>query len=91
MTKAQQIREFFKQGLADLDIAQRVGCREEYVRVVRQRTDANGKAKLRPSDMPWSSTAACYVRYHSDDQYRMRRQASNRRWKAKRRAEARAS
>ncbi len=91
LSKAGQIRKLLQ--FADLDIAQRVGCAESYVRTVRQRTSADGCAQHSPGDRKWHPMHWGYrrERYASDPGYRERRRNINARSAAKRRAEARAS
>ena len=92
MSKAARIRELYAHGLSTREIAERVGCRTEYVRTAaRQR--ANG-----PSihDRAWWSSEAskqskrdyCRERRRSDPQYVEARRESNRRWRERKRLEA---
>jgi hypothetical protein len=92
MTKAQQVRELLKRGLADIDIAQRVGSPESYIRTVRQRTDARGRARNSPGDLKWRPTSNQRRRqwYVADPTWRQRKLEITARSRAKRRAEARA-
>ena len=50
MTKKDRILHLLSTGLTPVEVAEDVGCRSEYVRVVRQREECGG---ARPCDTKW--------------------------------------
>jgi hypothetical protein len=77
LSKAHRIRKILH--LSNAEIAKRVGCRVEYVRSVRQRTDENGHSFWDAANRNWREAN----REHFN--------AVKREWYRKRRAEVRAS
>ena len=57
MTKADRIREVLaaSPGLGTREVARQIGCGLEYVRTVKQRTDAAGKACTSRGDAAWAA------------------------------------
>lgn len=100
LSKAGKIRKLLHLGTAE--IAKRVGCREEYVRAVRQRTSMDGRPIEAPTDKVWRLANLDRVRekhrvrqatrYANDPEFRRRQlEGKKRSYHAKRRAEALAS
>jgi hypothetical protein len=101
VTKAECIRELYKTGeYTTAQIADVVGCREEYVRAVRQRTNESGQPQCTPADTAyykrrgadpnyrkWRSDLQC-EQYHNNPKYRERQLAACRKWYAKSRKRA---
>lgn len=75
MTKTSQILALRWKGLSNAQIAERVGCRPEYVRAVWQRADHPGRYNTR-------ATKYQTRRYRTDEEYADRRRAYYReRWR----------
>lgn len=86
MNKAQRILALLAEGKTTIEIAAIIGCRDAYVRVVRQR--AASPDGLTPSDRAWREKNPDKVRamanesikrrYHSDPEYRARQREHGR-------------
>jgi hypothetical protein len=89
MSKAQRILELLAKGKAPKEIAQAVGCLTAYVRVVRQREQADDR--MTPSGRAYAERNADRLResnrlykqrrYQTDPEYRERAKATNKRWR----------
>jgi hypothetical protein len=84
-SKADRIRKLLH--LSNAEIAKRIGCRDSYVRAVRQRTSANGHPILDAGSRTWIEanpdySAKAYQRVRADPVRYSRRLANlNRRFK----------
>ena len=56
MTKASHIRKLLAQGHSNAEIAEAVGCKESYVRTIRQRTDAEGRPQKAPGEVAYEAS-----------------------------------
>ena len=91
MSKAQRILALLAEGKTPTEIAALVGCRDAYVRVVRQR--AASPDGITPSDRKWRAENIGKVRasmarrnrdrYANDPAFRERQREASRRWNAK--------
>ena len=89
MSKAEQIRSLFH--LPNAVIAKRVGCRDTYVRAVRQRTSSNGFPVRAIADLNYYSVRLekQRERYRTDPKMRETKAKQQRSWRKRVREAAR--
>lgn len=56
MTLSDEIRLHLRDGMSPREIADLLGCRSAYVRVIRQRTDPEGNSQLANADVTWRAS-----------------------------------
>ena len=94
ISKADRIRSLLKQGYSTKVIADIVGCRDEYVRAVRQRTDEDGNPITGKACLAWQHAnrekrrLRNKERYHTDPEYRARSLAASKRWHRQKRQQS---
>lgn len=91
MTKTEKIKNLLKLDLTTKQIAERVGCRKEYVRVVKQRVAGGGLAKadlkyLSRPDVKLKRNHYNAERYWQDTGFRERMLERQRSYRARQRA-----
>ena len=76
LSKSDKIRKILH--LSNAEIAERIGCREEYVRSVRQRTSASGNPITDAASLNWRENNREYFKAYMREWYRRNRRSEAR-------------